>query len=143
MSEQASVMIHAAGHADAEWINQFLRERWGVTTTVVHNEVIDAATLPALIAGNRQGLATYRWHQQDAELVTLNAVPAGIGTGSALIATLVARLRAEGCARLWVTTTNDNLSALRFYLRRGFRPGSPATRSLLSPFDHGDLRILP
>jgi NAD(P)-dependent dehydrogenase (short-subunit alcohol dehydrogenase family) len=27
--------------------------------------------------GNYQGLATYRWNGQDAELVTLNAVPAG------------------------------------------------------------------
>ena len=109
-----------------------------VTTTVVHDEGIDAATLPALIAETARASPPIAGTSR-----TLNAVLAGVGTGSALIATLVARLRAEGCARLWVTTTNDNLSALRFYLRRGFRPGSPATRSLLSPFDHGDLRILP
>jgi len=28
---------------------------------------------------------------------------------------------ASSCARLWVLTTNDNLDALRFYQRRGFR----------------------
>ena len=27
----------------------------------------------------------------------------------------------SGCNRLWVITTNDNLDALRFYQRRGFR----------------------
>jgi hypothetical protein len=27
----------------------------------------------------------------------------------------------HGCARLWVITTNDNVDALRFYQRRGFR----------------------
>ena len=73
------------------------------------------------VSAEDQGLATYRWNGPDAELVTLNAVPAGVGAGSALIEALVARLRAEACTRLWVTTTNDNLSALRFYLRRGFR----------------------
>jgi hypothetical protein len=26
----------------------------------------------------------------------------------------------QGCARLWVITTNDNVDALRFYQRRGF-----------------------
>ena len=28
--------------------------------------------------------------------------------------------REAGCTRLWLTTTNDNLDALRFYQRRGF-----------------------
>jgi hypothetical protein len=89
----------------------------------VHREVINAAKLPALIvaAEDRQGLATYRWFGRDAELVTLDADPTGIGTGSALMAALVARLQADGCERLWLTTTNDKVSALRFYLRRDFR----------------------
>ena len=26
-----------------------------------------------------------------------------------------------GCTRLWLVTTNDNVDALRFYQRRGFR----------------------
>lgn len=29
--------------------------------------------------------------------------------------------RRAGCTRLWLVTTNDNLDALRFYQRRGFR----------------------
>jgi Acetyltransferase (GNAT) family len=28
--------------------------------------------------------------------------------------------RRQGCTRLWVITTNDNVDALRFYQRRGF-----------------------
>jgi GNAT superfamily N-acetyltransferase len=113
--------IRPPSPADAEWINSFLRDRWGATTIVAHGEVIEAAGLPALIAGDRQGLATYRQLDRDAELVTLNADPTGVGTGTALIEALVARLRADGCERLWLTTTNDKLSALRFYLRRDFR----------------------
>ena len=31
------------------------------------------------------------------------------------------RARRLGCTRLWVLTTNDNVDALRFYQRRGFR----------------------
>jgi GNAT superfamily N-acetyltransferase len=113
--------ISLAEFADAAWISGFLRERRRTTIVVVHGEIIDAAALPALIAENRQGLATYRLHGRDAELVTLDAVPPGAGIGTALIEALSTRLRAEGCERLWATTTNDKLSALRFYLRRGFR----------------------
>ena len=29
--------------------------------------------------------------------------------------------REAGCRRLWLVTTNDNVDALRFYQRRGFR----------------------
>jgi GNAT superfamily N-acetyltransferase len=118
MNEQ---LIRRACPADAEWIGSFLRERWRATTMAVHGELIDAAELPALMAENRQGLATYRWHGDDAELVSINAVPAGAGIGTALIEALTTKLRAEGCARLWLTMTNSNLPALRFYLRRGFR----------------------
>jgi GNAT superfamily N-acetyltransferase len=121
ISEQFRTTIRQAEPTDCEWIVRFLRARWSATTVAVHGEIIDAATLPALMNANHQGLATYRWHGQDAELVTLNAVPAGMGTGPALIETLAARLQAEGCTRLWLTTTNDNLSVLRFYQRRGFR----------------------
>jgi GNAT superfamily N-acetyltransferase len=113
--------IRPAGPQDAAWIGGFLRDRWGATTIVVHGEVIEATSLPALIAENRHGLAVYRRFDRDAELVTLDADPVGVGTGTALIRALVARLRADGCERLWLTTTNDKLSALRFYLRRGFR----------------------
>src|SRR6516162_4931819 len=51
---------------------------------------------------------------------------------------LSSKLRAEGCVRLWLTMTNANLSALQFYLRRGFRlrrvrPGAVDNARKLKP----------
>ena len=106
--------------ADQPWIESLLQERWGATIVVVHGSRFDAAALPALVAGDRQGLATY-CVDGHAELVTLDAVVRGRGIGSALLAELVRRLGAIGVPSLWVTTTNDNLDALRFYQRRRFR----------------------
>jgi protein-L-isoaspartate(D-aspartate) O-methyltransferase len=120
------------------WISDFLRQRWGAVSVAVHGEIIDASRLPALVAEPQRGLATYRRLGDDAELVTLDAAPAGIGTGTALLDALTRRLRAEGCARLWLTMTNGNLSALQFYLRRGFRlaavrPGAADAARRLKP----------
>jgi GNAT superfamily N-acetyltransferase len=120
-SRSCAISIRVAESGDADWINCFLSERWTASIVAVHGEAIEAARLPALIAGDYQGLATYRLLGEDAELVTLDARPQGTGTGTALVDALAIRVRAHGCRRLWVTTTNANLSALRFYQSRGFR----------------------
>jgi len=37
-----------------------------------------------------------------------------------MLEAVAAVAREEGCRRVWLITTNDNLRALRFYQRRGF-----------------------
>jgi GNAT superfamily N-acetyltransferase len=108
---------------DEDWIGEVLVRHWGGTQSVVGGRVVDACDLPALIAGERQGLATYRIAADGkrAELITLNALTPRQGIGTALIADLTDRLAAAGVRELRVRMTNDNLDALRFYQRRGFR----------------------
>jgi N-acetylglutamate synthase-like GNAT family acetyltransferase len=45
----------------------------------------------------------------------------GQGVGTALIEEVKAEARSQGCTRLWLITTNDNLPALKFYQKRGFQ----------------------
>jgi len=51
----------------------------------------------------------------------LHADVRGRGVGTALIAEAKRVATQAGCRRLWLITTNDNVDALRFYQRRGFR----------------------
>ncbi|HEC22042.1 MAG TPA: GNAT family N-acetyltransferase [Chloroflexi bacterium] len=106
------------------WAARLLEEAWGSTRIVTRGRVHQAEALPGLIAlrGDEPvGLLTYQIAGEACEIVTLNSQVEGIGVGSALIEALVERARAAGCARLWLITTNDNLPALRFYQKRGFR----------------------
>ena len=57
---------------------------------------------------------------QQCEILTLHADEQWRGAGTALIEVAGQLARRQGCARLWVITTNDNVDALRFYQRRGF-----------------------
>lgn len=123
------MIVRDRSDRDTTWITALLRSRWGGTVVIAHGEKIDALELSALVAGDQQGLATYRVQGGEAELVTLDAITPGHGVGTDLLRALMERLRGEGVHRLWVTTTNDNLSALAFYQKRGFhlrhlRPGA-------------------
>ncbi|HEX5077515.1 MAG TPA: GNAT family N-acetyltransferase [Geminicoccaceae bacterium] len=112
--------VREKGAGDQRWIEELLAERWGSRVVVVHGTSYDAAALPALVAGQQDGLATYRIDGDRAELVTLDSRAPGRGCGTALLAALEEKLRTCGVRELCVTTTNDNLDALRFYQRRGF-----------------------
>ena len=53
------------------------------------------------------------------EILLLAADPRGSGAGTALMDTARQVALASGHHRLWLVTTNDNLPAIHFYLRRG------------------------
>jgi GNAT superfamily N-acetyltransferase len=75
--------------------------------------------------GNRTrvGLLTYRLEHDAAELSSIIATRRRAGIGTALLAAFIEAVRAAHLDWIWVVTTNDNLDALRFYQRRGFRIG--------------------
>jgi ribosomal protein S18 acetylase RimI-like enzyme len=117
------VRVRPLGEADREWATGKLRELWG-EGVVSRGRLLDATVLPGFVAerdGEPAGLLTYRIDGGDCEVVTINAFPRGAGVGTALMEAVAAAARDAGCRRVWLITTNDNLRALRFYQRRGFR----------------------
>jgi GNAT superfamily N-acetyltransferase len=117
------IAVRSRTRDDQPWVDEVLRRVWGGRTVVVHGEAYDAGGLPALIAGEYQGLATFAFAEERpyAELITLNALMPRQGIGTALVETLAAQCAARGIREIRLTMTNDNLDALRFYQRRGFR----------------------
>ena len=105
---------------DRAWVTSFLAET-NSTRVAAHGELLFPAELPGFIAGDGAGLATYRIDGDECELVTLHSRLENAGAGSALIEAVAAAAREAGCRRLTLITTNDNMHALRFYQRRGFR----------------------
>lgn len=124
MGAEASVLVRPAGDGDREWMARVLETRWGSVEIVSRGRRHAADRLPAFLAevsGARSGLATYWLDDDEAELVSLDALQPGEGIGTALLAATIDAAREHGCRRLRAITTNDNLEALRFYQRRGLR----------------------
>ena len=115
--------IEALRANDRDWIDPFITGRWGAKLVVVHGTVYHPAELAGFAAWEGEeccGLVN-RVAGDGCELVTLDSLQPGLGIGTALIEAVLQVAQASGCRRLWLITTNDNLDALRFYQRRGFR----------------------
>ncbi len=85
-----------------------------------------ADVLPSLIArcdSQRVGLATFTPPLAGGacEVITLSSTLENAGVGAMLLDACVAVARSAGCHRVFLTTTNDNLRAIGFYQKRGWR----------------------
>jgi GNAT superfamily N-acetyltransferase len=100
--------------------------RHGSTRVARLGELLHPLDHPAFVAeaagGRLLGMLTYvpgpDWEQ--CEILTLHAAEQWRGAGTAMVEAVEQLAAQQGCARLWVITTNDNVDALRFYQRRGF-----------------------
>lgn len=115
-----SVREAAAGDRDA--LGAFLEKNHSARVARA-GEMVNPLDHPILIAEQGGELAgALTWIPGDpAEILTLHAATRYAGVGTALIDAVVERVAAAGGTRIRVTTTNDNVDALRFYQRRGFR----------------------
>jgi ribosomal protein S18 acetylase RimI-like enzyme len=116
--------IVPAAEAPRDRLDAFILRAWHADFVVAHGEQIRPADLAGFVALDRDlvtGHAGYRLGDDGCELVAIAVEPRRAGIGSALIHAVIEAARAARARRVWLTTTNDNLDALRFYQRRGFR----------------------
>ena len=108
---------------DTEWIDRLLHRYWATVMIFARGRIIDASKLPGIAAfrdDEPSGLITYLIEGDQCQIVTHNSLESSGGIGSCLLAGVRNEARRQGCKRLWLMTTNDNTSALKFYQRRDF-----------------------
>lgn len=124
VTSASGFFIRPLAPADRPWAETFLARRWGSAQIVSRGVLHAAGRLPGFLASDGAapcGLVTYHLQGKACEIVTLDSLVEGIGIGTALVQAVCSVARQAGCRRVWLITTNDNLPALRFYQKRGFR----------------------
>lgn len=126
MNSDAEIRITPPqGEGDQEWLTQLWQSEWCGDTMVSRGHIYQLSEMKSLIAkadGKLVGAITFRFDDEGGcELMSINATTQGGGVGTKLLAALEAEARKIGCRRIWLITSNDNLDALRFYQRRGYR----------------------
>jgi GNAT superfamily N-acetyltransferase len=99
-------------------------KRWGLpVVSLRRNYMPEEVSGLAILDGDEtvKALVTWNIEGKKAELVSLDAFPPGEGMGSLALQAAEKALAAAGIARIWLITTNNNLRAINFYLRRGYR----------------------
>jgi GNAT superfamily N-acetyltransferase len=118
------VAIRPVDESDRPTVEWLTTQLWGSCEVVVHEGVFYPAILPGFIAersGRIAGLVTFEVRPGVMEIITINALDLYKGIGTLLIEAVRAEARRLGCHQVILTTSNDNIGALRFYQRRGFR----------------------
>ncbi len=124
MVSAPEITIRPVGEGDRPMLCWLVAELWGSEVVAVHGSLLRPAELPGFIAERTRrvtGLLTYQLAGETLEIVTLNAIERRIGIGTLLIEAAAGAARHSRCREVRLTTTNDNVDALRFYQRRGFR----------------------
>jgi ribosomal protein S18 acetylase RimI-like enzyme len=115
------VTIREFADADRPWAERLLGDGFAGRLQARLGSVIDPLDCPGIIAerdGDPVGIVYFDADGADVEVVYIEAVSKHQGVGTRLLDAVDARTNAR---RVWLVTTNDNLDALRFYQRRGFR----------------------
>ena len=121
---EPEIRIRPIDEGDRPMLAWLVAELWGSEIVAVHGSSLRPAELGGFIAersGRVAGLLTYQLVGTMLEIVTLNAIDRRTGIGTMLIDAAVGKAQRFGCREIRLTTTNDNIDALRFYQRRGFR----------------------
>jgi GNAT superfamily N-acetyltransferase len=106
-----------------EQVNSFIAEQWLSTDMIIRGTIIDMTTVKGIAAmenSNIIGLITFVIYDDVCEITSLDSIEEGKGIGTSLIDKLICIAKENGCGKVIVVTTNDNINAIRFYQKRGF-----------------------
>ena len=106
-----------------KFVDDFIMKHWFTLDMVVHGEKINLGNADGFYASEDNrivGLITYRIANNEMEIMSLDSLNEKKGIGTSLLDKAIQTAKDVGCLRIMLITTNDNLSALQFYQKRGF-----------------------
>ena len=107
-----------------EKVVSFFKEHWGSSEMVISTGTYQCDKLDGFIFEDNNkfiGLVTYVIKANEIEIISLDSIQEGKGIGSALINKVENTAKQKQLQTVSLITTNDNLNALKFYQKRGYR----------------------
>lgn len=106
-------------------VRKFFINHWGSAEMVVSSGIYNCSELDGFIYVNEYdeitGLITYIIRNNECEVISLDSTEEGKGIGTELVRVVEDIAKQNRCEVISLLTTNDNLHALKFYQKRGYR----------------------
>ncbi|MEO8457435.1 MAG: GNAT family N-acetyltransferase [Chloroflexota bacterium] len=109
---------------DQEYIRSYWQANWGLPVVSTRRSYLPEDVQGLVYRdewGEPQGLVTWHIDGDHAEIVSVDAYQQGRHIGGRLLHAAEAELHKRGVRQLMIVTTNDNLRALGFSVRHGYR----------------------
>lgn len=119
-----NLILRRLAKTDKEWIDEIIFKEWGEKFIITNNKTYFPSDLNGFIVEiNREriGLLTYIVEDKKCVIVSLNSLRENQGVGSLLLNELKTTASQKNCHLITAETSNDNVEALRFYQKRGYR----------------------
>lgn len=119
-----SIMIQPITEKYRQQVMNFFRKHWGGSQMIISSGTYDCAMLDGYVYVEEAaiiGLVTYVIHGNSLEIISLDSIREGNGIGSRLMAEVEQFAVEHAIPKIELITTNDNLQALKFYQKRGYR----------------------
>ncbi|MGN7313107.1 GNAT family N-acetyltransferase [Alkalicoccobacillus gibsonii] len=118
------MIVHKIKEKQRQNVEHFFIKHWGSDEMVTSSGVFNCSELDGFIVFNDKdeirGLITYIVKDRVCEIISLDSVDEGQGIGSALLKAVEYEVK-RTCNKIKIITTNDNMKALGFYQKRGYR----------------------
>lgn len=117
-------MIEEITNENREKVMSFFKEHWGSSEMVISTGIYQYENLDGFIyEENHQiiGWITYIIRNDEIEIIFLDSIQEGKGIGSVLWEKVENLAKQNKIKTISLVTTNDNLEALKFYQKRGYR----------------------
>jgi peroxiredoxin/GNAT superfamily N-acetyltransferase len=135
LRSRSRVEIRPTTDADRAFVRDELVRHWRSPMVWSLGRGFDAPSLPGFIArvdGQRAGFVAIDMNPggYQCEVVALISSVENAGVGEHLLEAAADAARDAGCTRIFLTTSNDNLRAIGFYQKRGWRLSNIALGSI-------------
>jgi GNAT superfamily N-acetyltransferase len=117
------IKIRLKNRNDNERIASYLVNNWGGDFIISKGKSHYCEDLQGLIVEGDysiKGLCLYLIENDELEVVLIESFEENLGVGSSLMKEIENIAIESSIKRIWLVTTNDNINAMRFYLKNGF-----------------------
>jgi len=121
------IKIKPIDDTSRDWAREAFLKWWTVSYVISNEKRLYFDDMPGFVAfldSEPAGLLTYNIIGSEFEVATINSAVPNRGIGRALMAAAADEAKKRQCTKIWLTTTNANINALRFYQRVGMRVGA-------------------